>query len=65
MSTSKSIVIELSTEQVARLDQLRGACNVSRSELVAELIEHAKPTRRARRSATGRQPVNPWAQVWP
>ena len=66
MSTSESIVLELSTEHRSPgSTSSRGARNVSRSALVAELIEHAKPTPRARRSATGRRPVNTWAQIWP
>ncbi len=64
ITTSESIVIELSADHLAKLDELRDARNVSRSQFVAELIDHAKPDRRARRADGGQQP-NPWAQVWP
>ena len=64
--SAESITIELTTEQIHRLDDLRSERNLSRAELIGELVDSAKPHRlRRRRDNSGRQKANPWAQVWP
>jgi hypothetical protein len=66
-STRQTISIDLLPEQLARLDELRSDRNLSRSELIGELISQAKPRRvRSRRPPDQlEERVNPWAQVWP
>ena len=62
---TEPITIRLTHEQLGRLDQLRSERNLSRGQLIGELVEQAKPRRARRRTASGRQDPNPWAQVWP
>ena len=64
LPSKESITVELTAEQIRRLDDLRAERDLSRGELLGELIGSATP-RRARRPGSGRQKPNPWAQVWP
>jgi hypothetical protein len=61
----QSITIDLTDEQVHRLDELRSDRNVTRGQLIGELLERAKTKRIRRPNDSGRQKPNPWAQPWP
>jgi hypothetical protein len=61
----ESITVQLTRDQLRHLDDLRVGRNLSRDQLIAELIEHAKKPRRQPRNEAGRQRANPWGQVWP
>jgi hypothetical protein len=63
--STQTITVELTRDQLRRLDALRVARNLSRGQLIVELIEQAKEPRRSRNRVSGRQPANPWGQVWP
>ena len=65
MNATESVVIELSPEHLARLDELRTERNLSRGQLIGELLDHAKSRRGPRKPDSGRQQPNAWAQVWP
>jgi hypothetical protein len=69
VSTSREtmpVTLELSPELVRRVDELRADRNLTRDELIGELIEGAKPRRiKQPNRASERQEPNPWAQVWP
>jgi len=41
----RSITIEVTDEQLERLDDLRSERNLSREQLIGELLEHATPKR--------------------
>jgi hypothetical protein len=64
ITSKESITVDLTTDQIRRLDNLRAERNLSRGELLGELIGSAK-LRRARRPDSDRQKSNPWGQVWP
>lgn len=64
-TSTGSIQVRLTPEQLQRLDDLRAERNLSRDQLLGELIERAKPRRVSRRVDSGRQQPNPWAQAWP
>jgi hypothetical protein len=64
-ATSRTITIDLTNEQLQRLDELRSDRNLSRGQLIGELLERAKIKRIRRPSDSGRQRPNPWAQPWP
>ena len=57
------VTIDLSPSHVQRLDDLCLERHMSRSQLVAFLLDRVKPRRPGR--AAGRQKANPWGQVWP
>jgi hypothetical protein len=61
----QSITIQLNRDQLRHLDDLREGRNLSRGQVIVELIEQAKGTRRQQRGQSGRQRANPWGQVWP
>jgi hypothetical protein len=69
VSTSREtmpVTLELSNELVRRIDEQRADRNLTRDELIGELIEGAKPRRiKQPNRASERQEPNPWAQVWP
>jgi len=63
--STQFITVELTTDQLRRLDDLRSDRNLTRDQMIGELVEQAKPHRRRRRGDSGRQKANPWGQVWP
>jgi hypothetical protein len=63
--STQFITIELTTDQLLRLDDLRADRNLTRDQMIAELVEKAKPHRRRGQADPGRQKANPWGQVWP
>ena len=65
VDTTESITIELTHGQLKRLDDLRAVRNLSRGELIGELVEAARPRKVGRRRDAGQQDPNPWGQVWP
>ena len=60
---TEPVTIDLSPAHVQRLDDLCLERHMSRSQLVAFLLDQVKPRRAGR--AEGRQQANPWGQVWP
>jgi hypothetical protein len=60
---TEPVTIDLSPSHVQRLDELCLEHHMSRSQLVAFLLDQVKPRRAGR--AAGRQKANPWGQVWP
>jgi hypothetical protein len=63
--STQFITVELTTEQLRRLDDLRSDRNLTRDRMIGELVEQAKPHRRGGQADSGRQKANPWGQVWP
>jgi hypothetical protein len=63
--STQFITVELTTEQLLRLDDLRSDRNLSRDQMIGELVEQAKPPRRRGKADSGKQKANPWGQVWP
>lgn len=61
----ESVTIQLSPDDVARLDELRAERNLTRGQLVSELLDGVKHRPATRRASTERQSPNPWAQAWP
>ena len=59
------ITVELTTDQLRRLDDLRSDRNLTRDRMIGELVEQAKPPRRRGMADSGKQKANPWGQVWP
>ncbi len=62
---TESITLQLTHAQLERLDDLRSDRNLSRGQLIGELVEHAKLRQAPRRAASGRQKPNPWARSGP
>ena len=60
---TEPVTIDLSPSHVQRLDDLCLERHMSRSQLVAFLLDQVKPHRVGR--AAGRQKANPSGQVWP
>lgn len=63
--STESVTIQLSPEHLQRLDELRAERNLTREQLIADLLDKVKHRRVVRRAAAERQEPNPWAQVWP
>jgi hypothetical protein len=57
----ESVTIQLSRHDVARLDELRAERNLTRGQLVAELLDTLEPGP----AATDEPATNPWAHAWP
>ena len=63
--STQSITVELTTDHLRRLDDLRSSRNLTRDQMIGELVEQAKPHRRRGKADSGKQKANPWGQVWP
>ncbi len=59
------VTIDLSRSHLERLHRLRAERNLTRGQLIADLLDKVKHRRVVRRAASERQEPNPWAQVWP
>jgi hypothetical protein len=63
--STQFITVELTTDQLLRLDDLRADRNLTRDQMIGQLVEQAKPRRGRGKADSGKQKANPWGQVWP